>query len=226
MGYALQYEQHNDGRAMPSIYDFLPNWFHLHSTPLDEAIACIPVLHERFVKKHNRQINHIVMLTDGESDSSGHDYCTSMIDPKTKARFSCAYQNYGLFASSPRTQALIAWAKDRTSANIVCIQLYARPGHNHYIFNYGIDPVRLADLNRKNTSQWNRENYIEVPNDLHSYDSLFIVKAKNAVLTEDFEDIDTSNMTATKIKTSFIKHQKKKFMSRYMVNRFVEMIAV
>ena len=226
MGYALAYEnQENSALRYKSLIVFLPQWFQLHSTPLDEAIACIPELHSKFVAKYGRQINHIVMLTDGESDNAGYEYCSSMIDPKTKSRFSCKYKNLGLYATSPRTQGLISWAKDRTQSNIVCIQLYSRPGHNHYVFNYGLDINRKIELERKNTSQWNRENYVDVPNDLHSYDSLFIVKAKNAVMTEEFDNIDTSNMTATKIKTSFIKHQKKKFMSRYMINRFVEMIA-
>lgn len=226
MGYALGYEKNSFGHPMPNMLEFVPMWFHLHSTPLEEAIACIPDLHTRFVSKHGRAINHIVMLTDGEGDNSGNEYCKSFIDPKTKGRYEAwSDKKIGLHRICGRTQALIDWAKDRTNSHMVCIQLYSRPGYNHYAFEYGLAIDRKIELNRKNTSSWNKEGYIEIPSDLHGFDSYFVVKAKNAVITEDFDSIDTTNMTPTKIKTSFIKHQKKKFMSRYMINRFVEMIA-
>ena len=124
-----------------------------------------------------------------------------------------------------RTQAMVEWAKDRTNSNIVCIQLYSRPGHTHYMFDYGVPADVMVKLEKQNNSSWNKEGYVDASKDLHSFDSYFIVKAKNAVVTDDFDSIDTTNMTPTKIKTSFIKHQKKKVMSRYMINRFVEMIA-
>lgn len=227
MGYAFAYEKDAEGRILPNIMESLPGWFHLNSTPLEEAITCIPALHSKFVAKHGRAINHIVMLTDGEGDGAGNDYCKSFIDPKTKGRYQAWDHNkIGLYRICGRTQAMIEWAKDRTDSNIVCIQLYSRPGYTHYMFDYGLAPHQEIELTKKNTSSWNKEGYVDVPSNMHSFDSYFIVKAKNAVVTEDFDSIDTTNMTPAKIKTSFIKHQKKKFMSRYMINRFVEMIAV
>jgi len=226
MGYALGYERDSNGINKPHYMDMVPGWFTLNSTPLEETLCCIPELHERFVKKYGRQINHIVMLTDGEGDGSGSEYCHDMIDPKTRARYdTSSIGKIGLRVVCARTQALVEWAKDRTNSHIVCMQLYSRHGSGHYVFEYGTGIDRKAEMEKKNNSQWNKESYIEVPNDLHAFDSYFIVKAKNSVVTEDFEEVDTTNMTPTKIKSTFIKHQKKKFMSRYMINRFIEMIA-
>jgi hypothetical protein len=227
MGYALGHERDGTAYNKPNYMDIIPGWFTLNSTPLDETLGCIPALHEQFVKKYGRQINHIVMLTDGEADGSGSEYCHDMTDPKTRARYdTSSIGKIGLHVVCARTQALVEWVKDRTNSRIVCMQLYSRHGSGHYVFEYGTGIDRRAELEKKNNSQWNKESYIEVPNDLHAFDSYFIVKAKNAVVTDDFGEIDTTNMTPTKIKTSFIKHQKKKFMSRYMINKFVEMIAV
>jgi hypothetical protein len=227
MGYALGYERDGTGFNKPHYMDMIPGWFTLNSTPLEETLGCIPVLHEQFVKKYGRQINHTVILTDGEGDGAGSEYCHNIMDPKTRARYdTSSISKIGLRVVCARTQALVDWVKDRTSSRIVCMQLYPRHGSTHYVFEYGTGIDRRAELEKKNNSQWNKESYIEVPNDLHAFDSYFIVKAKNAFVTDDFEEIDTTNMTPTKIKTSFIKHQKKKFMSRYMINRFVEMIAV
>jgi hypothetical protein len=200
-----------------------PSWMQMNATPLNECLLCIPQIYKNFVNKFNRDINHMVILTDGEASGYIIPSAASLIDPKTKARYSCK-EGDGLYMHQRMTQGLVQWVKDRTGGHVVCIELTNSPGYIHNAFNVvGIHPN--ADTNKNAQSQWSKESYVEVPTTNHAYDSFFVVKAKNAVCFDEFDNIDTSNLTPSKIKNTFIKYQKKKVMSRYMINRFVEMIA-
>ena len=221
--YALSFERNSQGMPVLNLSYAYPSWMQMNATPLNECLLCIPQIYKNFVNKFNRDINHMVILTDGEASGYIIPSAASLVDPKTKARYSCKSGD-GLYMNQRMTQGLVQWVKDRTGGHVVCIELTNSPGYIHNAFNVeGIHPN--ADTNKNAQSQWSKESYVEVPTTNHAYDSFFVVKARNAVCFDEFDNIDTSNLTPSKIKNTFIKYQKKKVMSRYMINRFVEMIA-
>jgi hypothetical protein len=227
-GYVAGYERDSNQVLKTNFANFIPSWFQLNSTPLNETLLSAPQIFKMFVEKHKRDINHIVLLTDGEASGWVIPNGPYLLDPKTRGRYDTTYDqtSKGLYLHQRETQALVNWVRDRTGANIVCIELTNQAGFAHNVFWSNDDNGNKdLNLNKEAQSQWNKESYCEASQTNHAYDSFFIVKAKNAVMVDDFEDIDTTNMTPSKIKNQFIKYQKKKYMSRYMINRFVEMIA-
>ena len=65
-----------------------------------------------------------------------------------------------------------------------------------------------------------------IQSNLPGFDSFFIISGGNSLITENEEMEITGNITANKLKTAFMKYNKKKTINRVLVSRFITGIAV
>jgi hypothetical protein len=214
-----------------------PDWFHLQSTPLNQAIVSAMEIVPHFQKKYKLQIVNTVFLTDGDSDSSrgvlisefdrngnkrffaehnGRDSALVIRDPVTKNQ-QIANDSY----RGELTNALIRLLKERTNANVIGFYILANRDfkrRSELVYPRGTNFAKIQADFRKN------KYTIVTGSSASGYDEYYLLKSD---LKED-EDEDVlevkANATTRGLVSAFTKYTGNRLNNRVVLNRFIEMI--
>ena len=223
----------------------------LSHTPMIEAVIAMKTVVEKFKLNNNLDIVNMALIHDGDSDtinsywtSNGSSYFdikrTNIVmrDKETKTEYRLnseenAYDNALRIAT-------FDWFRKTTGVKIVGFFIVgsgrSAKGNitRRYYYN---DGQCIWDKFPKNANHYQRE---EKTNELFSimketkflesknpgYDSMYLIPGDKDLSIEHDELSVQGTVTASKLRNAFMKMNKKKQVSRVLVNRFIGQIAV
>ena len=224
----------------------------LSATPMIEAMVALKPLTEQFRKVNNLDIVNLALIHDGDADEiSGHyeldgkissNYChfknCVLVDTKTK------FQKLAVNSSNdtPLRDVVFDWYRNATGAKIIGFYIagtgssarsnLARrytesTGQNlyeKYPDSVGGNYYARQEIVKKLTETLKEERFVESCN--RGYNKFFFIPGDADLQADDGELEISGNFTPNKLKNAFIKMNKKKQVSRVLVNRFITEIAV
>jgi hypothetical protein len=224
----------------------------LSATPMMEAMVALKPLTEQFRRVNNLDIVNLALIHDGDADEISHHYVNSgsnimhnyfgsknyvLVDTKTKFQKLSPYGNYDTSLRS----VIFDWYRNATGAKIIGFYIAGTgasarsnlsrrytdsTGQNLYEKYPDRDGGyhRRQDVAKKLTEDLKEERFVESFN--LGYNKFFFIPGDADLQADDGELEISGNFTASKLKNAFIKMNKKKQVSRVLVNRFITEIAV
>ena len=217
----------------------------LSSTPLSQAIVALAPLTKEFRKINNLDLVNLVIVHDGDSDSTNIYFAPpdqySYPNDRTIKTFNIHRENVFLrqgkntFNMKPGVDiyesvriSFFDWYKHETGAKIFGFFIAGKGselkhgiGRRYYNEEQKLepDPEKWSLL----VKQIKKDKFIESNNP--SYNGFYIIPGGSDLSVEDEELVVTGNVTASKLKTAFLKMNKKKQVNRVLVSRFIDGIA-
>ena len=223
----------------------------LYTRPMIEAVVAMKTVVEKFKLNNNLDIVNMALIHDGDSDSincywtsSGVSYFNIkrtnvvMRDKETKTEYRLnteenAYDNALRIAT-------FDWFRKTTGVKIVGFFIVgagrSAKGNITRRYYYG-DGQCIWDKFPKNANYYQRQEktdelfsvlkenkFLESKNP--GYDSMYLIPGDKDLSIEHDELSVQGTVTASKLKNAFMKMNKKKQVSRVLVNRFIGQIAV
>jgi cobalamin biosynthesis protein CobT len=223
----------------------------LSHTPMIEAVVAMKTVVEKFKTNNNLDIVNMALIHDGDSDSI-NSYCSStgysyfdtkrsnvvMRDKETKTEYRLnseenSYDNalriatFNWFRKTTGVKILgfFIVGAGRTAKNGITRRYYYEDGKciwekfptnsDHYTRQAKADELAAVLKETK---------FLESKNP--GYDSMYLIPGDKD-LSIDYDELSVQGtVTASKLKNAFIKMNKKKQVSRVLVNRFIGQIAV
>lgn len=240
-------------KNFPEVRNFrIPLSEPLSATPMMEAMVALKPLTEQFRKVNNLDIVNLALIHDGDADeisyhyvnggtNTMHNYFMSknhvLVDAKTKFQ---KLSREGSYDTALRS-AVFDWYRNATGAKIIGFYIAgtgasARSNLSRRYTDstgqtlYEKYPDRdggyhkRQDLVKKLTEDLKEERFVESFN--HGYNKFFFIPGDADLQADDGELEISGSFTASKLKNAFIKMNKKKQVSRVLVNRFITEIAV
>jgi hypothetical protein len=224
----------------------------LSATPMMEAMVALKPLTEQFRKVNNLDIVNLALIHDGDADEISYRYVNDgsntmhnyfhgqnhvLVDAKTKFQKLSPYGNY----DTPLRSVIFDWYRNATGAKVIGFYIAGTSssarsnlarrytdstGQNMYEKYPDRDGGyhKRQDLAKKLTEDLKEERFVESFN--HGYNKFFFIPGDADLQADDGELEISGNFTASKLKNAFIKMNKKKQVSRVLVNRFITEIAV
>jgi hypothetical protein len=210
-----------EGRS--SVTSFLkPASENLSNTPLIEAMIAIRDVSLEFKKQNNLDIVNLAIVHDGDADSlsmyyDGNNYCG----------FSRYYAN--VVIQDKKFGFQVEMDRDHQLDDIVYKWFTQTTGFN--IFGFFVTNSRStvcsyfnAEDQHSKYEKFKSEKYA-VTNKI-GFKDFYLIRGGQNLVVEDEEFTVDGKITSSKLKNAFIKHNKKKYISRVLVSRFIEGIAV
>jgi hypothetical protein len=194
----------------------------LNGTPLNQAILAASDLINKFNKDNKIQISSVIILTDGQSDSTGlylrpvkAGMQTRYIieDPQTKKTY--WLNNAGGYEV---TSTYLRVLKDRTNSTIV--GFYLHPSSSMNGLHYFLDESVLKS--EANISSWKENKFFSVKK-LSGYDEQYVISTVQTSAKNELKV--NSTMTDRTLTKNFINFAAKKRVNRVLLNSFVDRIA-
>ena len=221
---------------------WIPDTEHLNGTPLNDAILMLPDVYDRFKERTAAEIVNMVVLTDGQSDTSlriasvmndasggRHVYCKGMEHPR--------HNNLNIIdvetkksVRIPRhdrqgTRGLIRFVQEITGAKIIGFHIVTDPGRGtvrQALFDRR-DPAEVeSDLLRRCTEL--RRTGVIVSHD-QGYAEHYLVRGGKSLSVSDNEIEVDDNASLRTIERAFTKLQNNKKNSRVLLGRFIAQVA-
>jgi hypothetical protein len=224
----------------------------LSATPMMEAMVALKPLTEQFRKVNNLDIVNLALIHDGDADEISYHYVDGgsytsqnyfnsknyvLVDTKTKFQKLAPSGNYDTALRS----VVFDWYRNATGAKIIGFYIAGTgasarsnltrrytdsTGQNLYekYSDTGNGYYQRQDFAKKLTEDLKEERFVESFN--HGYNKFFFIPGDADLQADDGELEISGNFTASKLKNAFIKMNKKKQVSRVLVNRFITEIAV
>jgi hypothetical protein len=215
-------------------------------------MVALKPLTEQFRKVNNLDIVNLALIHDGDADEISYHYVNSgsntmhnyfgsknyvLVDTKTKFQKLSPYGNYDTSLRS----VIFDWYRNATGAKIIGFYIAGTgasarsnlsrrytdsTGQNLYEKYPDRDGGyhRRQDVAKKLTEDLKEERFVESFN--LGYNKFFFIPGDADLQADDGELEISGNFTASKLKNAFIKMNKKKQVSRVLVNRFITEIAV
>lgn len=223
----------------------------LSHTPMIESMVAMKSIVEKFKVDNNLDIVNLALIHDGDSDNissylSESGYSSMNLnknnivirDKATKTEYRLEVKENS--PENPLRVAVFDWFRKTTGAKILGFFIVGagRSAKNNiqrrYVFEDGqsiwekhpkhsgyYERVTLAD---QLYTELKEKKFLESNND--AYDSMYLIPGENDLsISSDNLDLD-GNVTPAKLRNAFIKMNKKKQVSRVLVNRFIGQIAV
>jgi hypothetical protein len=217
----------------------LPEGEGLSNTPLNEALVAVKPLIEEHKRNFNLDIVNLIIVHDGDSDTNSYvnksvgfsqDSDVFIKDPQSKLQIKLEKSNRGL------TVALMEYITKTTGAKVLGFFIVERSRdirtalYNYYrcneggSFKYKIgkyynDENKLYELNLKIRKEKFIESYTT------GYNRFFIIPGGKDLKIDDENVTIEGKVTAMKLASAFKKVNKKRHVSRMLVNRFIDIIA-
>ena len=203
----------------------LPRQMELGGTPLDSALVAAPTVLKAFKKKTKAQIVNFVVLSDGESHSTGvydaeREYAT---DAFVSYRYDAFLQDdvtkktYKIDGNT-LTSSLIKAIGDRCDVNTIgffIVENRARDIRSAFS-RFGIYTTDLKEF-RKN-------KFVEVTT--AGYDAYYLLPGGTDLITGSDEGLDVAaDASKAKIRSAFMKASNAKTANRVLLNRLMEKVA-
>jgi hypothetical protein len=231
---------------------YIPSSEPLSATPMMEAMVALKPLTEQFRKVNNLDIVNLALIHDGDADEISYHYREDgystrnqyevknfvLVDPKTKFQKQSHYSRY----DTCMRDAIFDWYRNATGAKIIGFYIagtgasaranlarrYAdSTGKNLYETYKDSDAAshyQRQEFAKKLSETLKEERFVESTN--RGYNKFFFIPGDADLLADEGELEISGNFTANKLKNAFIKMNKKKQVSRILVNRFITEIAV
>jgi hypothetical protein len=218
----------------------------LSNTPLTESIVAVAEIMKEFKSKNNLDLTSLVIVHDGDADSisykrsndsnstnhlDANKYNVIIQDIKSK------YQNR-IDDKLSLNKLILEWFKKSTGSKVFGFYLTPNPRRSRYaiqdqyihqdgqtyhdlIHSIGYDKTKelMTSLSRK----FNEDKFMEMKP--IGFNSFYIVAGGQELVTEEDELIVEANATTSKLKTAFMKFNKKKSTNRILVTKFISGIA-
>lgn len=226
----------------------------LSNTPLIEAMIALQSLTIEFRKKNNLDIVNLAVVHDGDADhvnevidNNGYErriYTNLVItDPKTKYRITMN-QNTDSYAFSDQLRSgFFDWYRQTTGAKIFGFFLINGRGQAKNALPYRYFDQKGLNILGKTTIT--RQDYWEAKgseavktkvNELFTtkclvsyatgYNALYLVPGGSDLQIDDGDFEIDGKVTVNKLKTAFVKYNKKRQLNRVLATKFIEGIAV
>jgi hypothetical protein len=223
-------------------YD-VPNSERLSSTPLIEALIAMKPIAENFKLAHKVDIMNMIVLHDGDADSrtgyySAERFANSIYeskfnvvlrDEKYKLDIQVNSKNSSEWFQELLPKAITKWFSHTTGIRLVgffivegglaakkravSCKYYDEKGNRTY------DYRQLESLAEK----MKKDHFVESFND--GYKKFFFVSGGKDLDVEDDDYEVAGKFSTKKLTTAFLKHNKKRQISRILVNKFIQEIS-
>ena len=236
-----------------NIYDqrvYVPNHEQLTNTPLTQAMYVMGQIVPEFKKQNNLDLVNLVVVHDGDADmtnkqcvddevrgfSSYLDYDTVYVLTDKKNRYSAVYDLPNQRHKS-MYQIVCDWFKQTTGSKI--IGFYIVPPTTRYVRDavarqYMSDETstysrrslrRYGDYEEEKRiiKQFRKDKLLV--SDKTGYDDFYLILGGKSLDVENEEIEVSGKVTASKLKTAFLKMNKGKQVNRVLVSKFIEKIA-
>ena len=234
---AYQYGVRNWDYARQSRWNHIPipGFMHLGGTPLNEAIATLPALIPAFRSKHGVEKLNVVILTDGESNSSSEwvhkDYTRT--DGQTVSNVFCSAirDNTRLrHRGTGRVFRETSWQHQYTDALLEYVQAIHKDVN---ILGFRIGSSRectrvitnylgySGDKSFKTQTEFKKNRSVSITDS--GYEELYLIAS--SVLDNDVEFDVKEDATKTQIRSAFRKTLKGKAANKKILSSFVSQIA-
>lgn len=224
----------------------------LSNTPLNSAIIAVADVIEQFKKKYNLDMASLVIVHDGDSDNNSEIIdktkpCGSVTfdTSSTNVVFqdsTIKYQSVAKFDYKRNitqnilvTENILKWFSEKTKCNVIGFFI-VKPDNgnmkiavmNKYmfpdgkVFTYGSEKEKDGIIKVIYSF---RENKFVISNNV-GYDKFFFVAGGEDMILNSNEIVIEGKITTSRLKTAFMKMQKKRKVSRVLVSKFIEKIAI
>mgnify|MGYP006277237191 CR=1 FL=1 len=215
---------------------YITEWNHLHSTPLNTTIVHAHSLIEKYKLKHNVEKMTAMFLTDGDSDSfqvrlteEGNKHRVTdksyWRGNKVIVRFNGKSFPVSHMHGSDMTKKLLQSLKQSTGCAV--LGFFISQYRNQAVAK-AIEEAPMGQYHsykEKYTTQLNKNRCL-VEDNVFGYDRYFGLCTKYMDIVEDeFGEMVEDGASKNKIKTAFAKMTKSKRVNRILLNAFVDAIA-
>ena len=226
----------------------------LSNTPLNEAMVALKDITIDFRKKNHLDIVNLVVIHDGDADycdgyvdSNGHRrglYSNVVItDTKTKYQMHVPYEGYSNTHAETLRSEIFEWYSQMTGAKIFGFFLmnsksearraipwryYDENGLNilgkkQYTRNEAQN-IRSSSLVKEKADQMFKDKFLVSYS--KGYSAFYLVPGGSDLRIDDGEFSFDGKVTVSKLKTAFVKHNKKRQLNRILASKFIEGIAL
>jgi hypothetical protein len=221
-GLAMLHHHYTTGRSRGphgNILVRVPMQLQLGGTPLDDCIVLARNLVRDFRKNNNLQIVHTIFLTDGDSHGgcveTNHSHLRDGRKIITREKIDGYYRGEG-------TKFLLEWFRATTGCKAIGMFLTnnwrsaaSRMGNQQVLF----EEVQIQK------KKFIKEKFLNA-GEAHGYSEFFILKSDTKVETgADFDEVD-ADISFTKLRSAFVKAQQGALVSRTVLNRVADLLAV
>ena len=207
----------------------------LSNTPMTQAVVALASVMKEFKRKNNLDITNLVVVHDGDAD-----HITNFINKKGQAiQITRLVQNVFIVDEKIKFQRpvhewddvhthILEWFKLVTGSKIFSFYLaehrYARnaikekacDSEGKHIFR---DESKLNEALKK----FKKENFYDL--NIRNYDRFFITSPRGLTEEDSFDSLAQNASSIREIKSAFTAANKKRTVSRAMVNQFIQGIA-
>ena len=250
-------------RSYESRWGYRPANEHMSNTPLNEALVALVPITEQFRKVNNLDLVNLVIVHDGDADSTNR-YRVKYDNPELTDKLGiCGFSTNGenvfireknkvipfnnkLDIYESQRSAFFDYYRMKTNAKIFGFfiagkgrQLRGALSYRYYN-NVGENVTSIVDRTEKNQYSWRvnyeksrfvdgllkeikDEKFIESFNP--GYNGFYIIPGGDDLTIHDEGLVVSGNVTASKLKTAFMKMNRKKQVNRVLVSRFIGGIA-
>jgi hypothetical protein len=203
-----------------------PTTENLSNTPMTQAVVALATVMNEFKRKNNLDITNLVVVHDGDADwthsflsSNGQEiamhlnlYNHFIVDEKTKFQ-------YHIKRNEDMHIAILEWFKLVTGSKIFSFFLTSERGIKKSIREEVGNEDKVSELFK----QFRKENYVDI--EKPGYNGFFITSPINLDETDSFDYLAQDAESIRALKTAFTQSNKKRSISRAMVQKFVQGIA-
>lgn len=201
----------------------IPPIMALSATPLIEAMVCALDIIPMFKNNNKLDIVHSVYLTDGEATCTG-------IHRGNNVHVYAKNHTYDLSNKYRIEDSMIDIVRSNTGARAVCFYLCdQKTVLPNYVWEGQGDNTTKNSMKQdyeESNKQYIREGWALARDGGTLFDAKFIIRGNNAVQNSDLEEILASKTSNVGIRNAFVKAMNANLVSRVMLNRFIDLIAV
>jgi hypothetical protein len=208
----------------------------LSNTPMTQAVVALASVMKEFKRKNNLDITNLVVVHDGDAD-----YITNFINKKGQTiQITKLTQNVLIVDEKIKFQRpvhewddvhthILEWFKLVTGSKIFSFYLaehrYARAtikekacdSEGKHIFR---DESKLNEALKK----FKKENFYDL--NIRNYDRFFVTSPRGVTEEDSFDSLAQNASSIREIKSAFTAANKRRTVSRAMVNQFIQGIAI
>jgi len=203
-----------------------PTTENLSNTPMTQAVVALATVMNEFKRKNNLDITNLVVVHDGDADwthsflsSNGQEIAMQLnlnnhfiVDEKTKFQ-------YHIKRNEDMHIAILEWFKLVTGSKIFSFFLTSERGIKKSIREEVGNEDKVSELFKR----FRKENYVDL--EKPGYNGFFITSPINLDETDSFDYLAQDAESIRDLKTAFTQSNKKRSISRAMVQKFVQGIA-
>lgn len=215
----------------------IPRQERLNTTPLLPSVLCAKDLVKKMREKYSLDIVNTIFLTDGEDNYGLYykteykvldDFCRRYYNSKTNlyVRDNQTKKVWKVDNDNP-TRTMLNLVKETEGCKVIGFHIV-----NTRDVKYYLNANKIKDT-EKHLSEYKKDKFSEIL-DINGYDAFYLIPSGNSLGVDDTEftteknvNVDDKKETRKAIRSvakEFEKHMSNKFVSRILLNRFIDHI--